>query len=140
MEARHPSLHCWPARSIASRTYYARSCVCRREDTVAGPCPVVLDISTTSGYGRIITVKQHLLALTSEHADLRRVAQILAWLEDLSLQDMMRASPGQIADSLDEFGTTAGYTRQEAIQHLLASIHPSELSSHDPDANTWYVT
>eukprot|EP00892_Ulva_mutabilis_P008350 jgi/Ulvmu1/5888/UM026_0009.1 len=108
-----------------------------REDTGSGPCPVMLDLAETPGCGKMSSLMQQCLGLTSSHNDLRRVAQVVVWLEDLSLRQVLHSSVGQLADSLNEFGTSAGYTRQECIQHLRASAHPAELSSQDPDARTW---
>lgn len=79
------------------------------------------------------------LLVTANHADLRRVAQMIAWLEDQFMCDLVQRSTGQLADSLEEFGTTAGYTRQESIQQLRASTSLSESSSQDPDASSWYA-
>lgn len=111
-----------------------------RREVVSGPCPFALDHAETPGYGQMTSVRQKILTVTSSHDDLRRVAQIIAWLEDQSFRDLLRRSPGLLADSLNEFGTTAGFTRQEAIQNLRASMNLSEMSSQDPDAHTWYVT
>lgn len=110
------------------------------DDPKSGPCPVSVNPSENPGYGSMISFMQQIVSVTMHHADLRRVAQIIAWLEDQSMRDLVRRSTGQLADSLEEFGVTAGYTRQEAIQQLIISTTPSNLSSQDPDANSWYVS
>jgi hypothetical protein len=82
---------------------------------------------------------EHLLYLVDQDVDLRRVAQITSWLEELAQEELQEIHGRNVPiwETLNtHFGGT-GYTRGEAIERLRSALSSSDLVYQDPDASTW---
>ena len=105
-----------------------------------GPSPVALADEATTCCGRLRSRLQQQLRVVDGNPELRRIAQVVAWLEELAASDLgCAAGPGTRGPSVlaGRFGAGQNLWRDTAAQ-LKRHFHNEHLvEALDPDATTW---